>query len=88
VFEQIGAVTVIAGMRNVQACLVQPRGPAQHGFRQGVFQSPGVFDLLQQRHRGRFDAVSLHFVDVVALLHGAHAAHARIFIGESSHEIV
>ena len=27
-------------------------------------------------------------VDVIALLHGAHAAHARIFIGESAHEVV
>ena len=42
----------------------------------------------EQRDRGRLDAVGLQRVDVIALLHGAHAAHARILVGEAAHQIV
>ena len=53
-----------------------------------VLQAPLGLDLLEQRDGGRLDAVRLHRVDVIAPLHGAHAAHARILVGEAAHEVV
>ena len=38
--------------------------------------------------RRGFDAIGLLRIDVVALLHGAHAAHARVLVGEAAHEVV
>ena len=88
VLQQVGTVPLILRVRDVQTGFVQPRGPSQHGFGQRVLQTPLGLDLLEQGHRRRFDAAGLNFIDVVAFLHGAHAAHARIFIGESSHQVV
>ena len=67
---------------------MQPGRPAQHRFRQRVFQSPVGFDLFQQLHGGRFDAVRLHGIDVIAQFHGAHAAHPGVLVGESPHQVV
>ena len=53
-----------------------------------VLESPFGLDLLEQRDGGRFDAVGLQRVDVVALLHRAHAAHARVLVGEAAHHVV
>ena len=54
----------------------------------GVLEPPLRLDLLQQAYGGGFDAVGLQRVDVVALLHGADAAHPGILVGESAHQIV
>ena len=68
--------------------LVQPRRPAQHGFRERIFQPPIRFDLLEQGDHRRFNPIRLDAVDVIAHFHGAHAAHPGIFIGEAAHQIV
>ena len=44
--------------------------------------------MLEQAHGRGLDAIRLQLVDVVALFHRAHAANARIFVGEAAHEIV
>ena len=67
---------------------MQARRPAQHGFRQRIFQPPVGFDLFEQAHRRGLDPLRLALIDVIALSHGAHAALARIFIGEAAHEVV
>ncbi len=54
----------------------------------GIFQTPIRLYLLEQADCGGLDAVGLQLVDVVALFHRPHAAHARILVGEAAHEIV
>ena len=79
---------MVFGVRDVEPALVQPRGPAQHRFGERILEPPFRLHLLQQMHGGGFDAVGLQRIDVIALLHGAHAAHARILVGEAAHEVV
>ena len=88
ILEQVGAVAVVFGVRDIEAGFVQTRRPAQHRLRQRIFQSPLGFNLFEQGDRGHLDAFCLGDVDVIAFLHGAHAAHARILVGEPPHEIV
>ena len=88
VLEQIRAVLVIVRMRDVQADLVQPRGPRQHQLRERLVQLPLAGRLPQEIQRRRFDALGLRRVDVIALLHRAHAALARVFVGEAADQVV
>ena len=88
VLEEIRAVTVVLGMGDVEARFVQPRRPAQYRLGQRVFQAPFGLDLFQEpvRRWTRRDRPEL--IDVVALFHGAHAAHARILVREAAHQVV
>jgi hypothetical protein len=47
VFQQVGAMAVIAAVRDIQADLVQPAGPGQCQLRQGIVQLPAVLYLFQ-----------------------------------------
>ena len=79
---------MIFGMGDVKTGLVQPRRPAQRHLRERILEPPALLDLLQQRDRGGFDSIGLLVIDVIALLHRAHAAHPRIFIREAPDQVV
>ena len=53
-----------------------------------IRERPGFFHLRQEIDRGGFDALRLDEIDVVALLHAADRALARIFIGVPAQEVV
>jgi hypothetical protein len=62
--------------------------PSAARFRQRILEAPFGLDLLEQRTAVASTRSACSAVDVVALLHGAHAAHARILVGEAPHEVV
>ncbi len=88
VFQQIGAVPVIAAVGDVESDLVQPCGPSEPLIRKRIGKAPGLTGLLQKiQHRG-FDSLRLSHVDVIAPLHRAHRAVACILIGEAPEHVV
>ena len=86
--EQIGAVLLVMRVRHVQTDLVQLRGPAQHRFREGIVQRPFGLGLAQEVQCRRLHSRGLRQIDVIAPLHGAHAAHARILVGEAPDQVI
>ena len=88
VLEQVGAVAMIAAVRDIKAGLMQPRGPLQRKIRERILEPPRLAHLRQKLEHGRLHALGLREVDVIALLHRAHGALARIFIREPSEHVV
>ena len=79
---------MIAAVRHVESDLVQARGPAQELFDRRIRQRPGLLHLRQEIDRRGFDTFCLDEIDVVALLHAAHRALARIFVGVPAQQVV
>ena len=86
--EKVGAVTVVVRVRDVETDLVQARRPAQDQLRERLLQAPVLAHRLQKGNRRRLDAVRLGCIDVVPGLHRAHAARARILVGETAEQVV
>ena len=67
---------------------MQPRGPFQRQVRERLLQLPGLARLLEEVAYRRLDPFRLCHIDVVALLHGAHRALARILAAEATEHVV
>ena len=86
--DQVAAVVVIAGMRDVEPDFVQPRGPDQQLPKRSVRELPSSRGLLEQRRRRRLDARGLLQVDVIAPLHRADRTLARVLVVEPAEHVV
>ena len=81
VLEQVGAVAVVAAVRDVEADLVQARGPLQRQVRERLLAASRSRATCSRKSQRRgLDALGLLGVDVVALLHRAHGALARVLV--------
>src|SRR6185312_16589417 len=87
VLEQIRAVPVVTIVRDVEPDLVKPRGPLQYQVRQRILELPRLASLREELEHTRLDALGLREVDVIALLHAAHAALTRVLVGEAAHHV-
>ena len=88
VFEQIRTVCVVAGVRDIEANFVQPGSPFQGQLGKRLVELPSVAHFSQKVQHGLLDALSLRQIDVIARLHGAHAALACVFVGETPDHVV
>ena len=81
-------MAVVAAVGDVEADLVQPCGPLQREVRERFLELPGLARLFQKVACARLDALGLLGVHVVALLHGAHGALARILALVAAEHVV
>src|SRR5437764_8370193 len=88
VLEEVRAVAVVAAVGDVEPDLVQSRGPLERQVRQRLIESPRLARLLEEVAHGRFDALGLLEVDVIALLHRAYRELARIFALVAAEHVV
>ena len=89
VLEQVGTVPVIAAVGDVEADLVQSRSPFQRHVRRRIpLELPGIPGLLQEIERRRLHSLGLREVDVIALLHAAHGAIARVLIRVAADHVI
>src|SRR5579883_510869 len=89
VLEQICAVAVITAVGDVEADLVQSRRPFQHQVGGRIpLQPPGIAGLLEEIQGRRLHPLGLREVDVIALLHAAHGAVARVLVRITAHHVV
>src|SRR5262245_54074176 len=63
--DQVTAVVVIAGMRDVEPDLVQARRPHEHLLEALIVELPPTSDLLEQRYGRALDSRSLLEIDVI-----------------------
>src|SRR5690606_31295922 len=86
--EQITAVLMVFRMRDVEADLVQARGPLEQLTAARIVEPPSRLDLIEQRLDGSLDPGPLLLVDVVAMLHAAHRPLARVLVAEATQHVV
>ncbi|MNV72185.1 hypothetical protein D3C71_1652530 [compost metagenome] len=87
VLQHVAAMHVVAAVRDHQAELVQPRGPAEHA---GIvrIQLPAFFDLGEQVHRRAFHAISLDGVDAVTLGQCRDRFVAQVVLAGTAEDVV
>ena len=81
-------MVVITRVRDVEPDLVQPRRPHEQLPIALVRELPAASDLLEQRRGRGFDARRLLQVDVVAPLHRANRALARVLVVQAAEHVV
>ena len=67
---------------------MQPRRPLQRKIRERILEPPRVAHLRQKLEHARLHALRLRKIHVIALLHRAHRAFARILIREAAQHVV
>ena len=88
ILEQVGAVAMIAAVRDIEPDLVQARRPLQRQLRLGVGKTPVAGNLREEPQRARLDPRRLRGIDVIAAHHRPDGALARVLISESTHHVV
>ena len=85
--DDVGAVLVVALVRDREADLVQTRGPGEEGGRALALQLPFLAALPEEIERGALHAAGLHAVDGVALAHAADRELAQVLVADAADEV-